>query len=181
MEVGWYPSYNYSVDLKGEPWLLLESTLHRSWTWAANCKFQITSSTVGLLVSSLERHLTQISITVFSESSEHSLWIAGSTMLLRATSSVVKLTCNWKKSKHCRIRNEHKFLQSPTIGTDETQIIWCRKSRYKHKSYKILCNGNGTLAHDNPSNNDFKQNYTHVIYIVLLPICFAPIKFQKTL
>lgn len=68
-------------------------SLLESWTCPAKCKFQRISSIEGLSVSFSWRHLTHISIIVFSESSEHPLCIAGSTMLFRAISSVFRLTC----------------------------------------------------------------------------------------
>lgn len=84
----------------GDPSLLCESPLEESCTWAANCKFHRTSSTEGLSVGSLERHLTHISITVFKDSSKEVPWTAGSAMLLRADSSAATLASNCHHNKY---------------------------------------------------------------------------------
>lgn len=73
---------------------LRNSPRHASWTWAANCKFQSTSSTEGLSAGFFSRHLTQISIIVFNDWSEYVLWTAGSTMLRREVLSLLMLACN---------------------------------------------------------------------------------------
>lgn len=78
----------------GELSLLWESPLHASWTWAANCKFQSTSSIEGLSAGSLSKHLQHISIIVFTDSPEHVFLTAGSTKLFVDAPSVTMPDCN---------------------------------------------------------------------------------------
>uniref|UniRef100_A0A0E0AG70 Uncharacterized protein n=1 Tax=Oryza glumipatula TaxID=40148 RepID=A0A0E0AG70_9ORYZ len=83
----------------GDSSLLRESPLQSSCTCAANCRFHSTSSTDGLCTASLARHLRQISITVFTDSSEHPLLTAGSTkLLLFAVPSAVSADCSCSKN-----------------------------------------------------------------------------------
>ena len=92
----------------GDPSLLWESPLHASWIWAANCKFHSTSSMEGLSTGSLTKHLLQISIVIFNDSSEYALWTAESTKFFRAAASAVMLACN------CSVKR-----YSPQL------LLWC--------------------------------------------------------
>lgn len=91
--------YNSSNDGTVRSWSNWKSCLDESWTCVVNCKFQSTSSTDGLLLSSSDKHLMQISIIILSDSSEQSFCKVWSTMLLRATPSANKLTCTCNKTK----------------------------------------------------------------------------------
>lgn len=104
---------------EAEPPLLLDSPpCHASWTWAANCRFQSTSSMDGLKLGSFNRHRAHISIIVLSDSSEQVCWMSSATVFLRAGSSAARLACTcyqiscltYTRPYKGRLQTDHDFI-----------------------------------------------------------------------